>query len=461
MRNNIDDFFKDGLTQHEFEYKEETWEGFKELYESEKEDDPVVVPFINKSLLIGGLMVAALIGLLYATSNQALNNSNITTTNTNSIIANSPKKAIIPTNSNKKVSKIKNDGGHSTKTILPVVNEVENKSALKDQTTSEKASQKVTQQPPSKPVTNVRQQTITSENPVAKHNSTASPNTGASDVKSKINNVIVNSSKIQEYQVRSTTPTFKRQTTEVIAISDDNKNITNFGLIPTLTIGLLNNGFPNYLDENFRQEYKRKTIGKFFLMGSWGIGNIESQNVEIGLGKRFVLNKHIGFNVGAKYKYILATNLTYHRGFSLKYNRIDQVFFGEHIKADKIHIAALPISTEFSLRRHRLHIGATYNRLLFVKGTIEHQIKGEEIRRESHEAWIVETGLNLDLISANVGYGFRVDPSSEVFINAEMFLTDLYNNESTTGVSHKFNNINVGLKYFLNPLKNNQTFRLL
>ena len=442
MKNNIDDLFKDGLNQNEFEYNEETWQGFKELHDAEKEDDRIIPPFFFREGLILGLLILSIIGTIYF-----IENKNVPTDEA----INQP-----TVNFSKKQSTQKN---HRQNENTQINNTIVNKeSILKNKTNPESF-----------------------ENSIANLNDEEAVVPTEKIIKNKEGNRNIKSSKqIQDSSIIDfATYSLKKETTKqqnppasnrinillppkekrieiVKQIKETNTTFNNFDLLPSLNLEIHNNSYTNNLERDFNVKLKKKEKGKFFVMGAYGIGNMDSKNYTFGIGRKFVLNNYIGFNIGAAYKHIAAATLPRHRGFDTKYSRSDQTFFGNHIEADRMHFATIPLSIEVGLKRHRLNFGGSYNRLFLVKGTIYKDVRNVE---EAHSAWIVETGMNLNLFSTNISYGYQLNPSTRIFLNAEMFLTDTYNTE--VAVSHQFNNYNLGLKYYLNYFRKNQTLRFL
>ncbi len=433
MKNNIDDFFKDGLSQNEFEYNEETWQGFMNLYEAEKEDDPIVIPFLTKTTITGALVLLVILGLLYFISgndyNKAIvNDSAIDSPINNNTNVNLDKNVTHESISDAAKSIIlnKDKSRENKEDVVSTINELQKKAKISTSNNNNTVTNKTSANE------------ISSTYVVERNDSNpTSLNPTISSTQNKLVNKVALSSE-KEVTLKTTT------------------TIQTFSTLPTLAIGIMEHRKPYDLESDFRTKTKKRLTGKFFLVAAAGLGNMDNKNYEFGLGKKFVIGNHFGMNIGVKYRSILAPTLPRHRGFDTKYSRSDQTFFGNHIEADQMHFAAIPISLEATYKRHHLNLGVTYNRLFLVRGTIHKDIGNIE---ESHAAWIVETGLNLNLFSTNLSYGYQLNPSTQLFLNAEMFLTDTYNNDVT--VSHKFNNFNLGLKYYLNSFRKNQTLLFL
>ena len=424
MKNNIDDFFKDGLSQGDFEYDEKTWEGFKEMYDQEDDDDPIGIPFIFKIGLLIGLMVMSIAGIVYFSSFEADEKNH---SDNNESVLNTPiynkANSIAETTTNNKVN--------------PAILNSTSTEALNTNVKSQKSISKKQNKVQVSEETNT--EIVIFVNPVIS-NST-----------NDVSGVAVNSAIIAP---TNSTITIKEE--PVIQKVEIRERLNTFNSLPPLSVKAFSYNRSHESEKDLSIKYKKKPSGKFYLTGAYGLGNLASTNYEFGLGRKLSLNKYFGVDISAKYKTIAAPTLPRHRGFDTKYSRSDHTFFGNHIEADQMHYAAIPISFEIGLNRHRLNLGATYNRLFLVRGVITKDVGDIET---SHSAWIVETGMNLNLLSTNISYGYQLNPSLQAYLNAEVFLTDTYNNE--TPIKHKFKTYNVGLKYYLNSFRKNQTLRFL
>ncbi len=454
MKNNIDDFFKDGLSQNDFEYNEKTWNGFKDLYEQEKEDEPVAVPFFNKTMVIGALILLSMIGWLYFSGNKSVVNTNnpiipVTDLNSNNT-------------TNVKEKETLNNVASNTKEAISSDTKTNQNSVLNNKQASSSYIPNAIETPNAKETSVKKDLTENNDyqNTSTLFNSTTDfSNAGVSTILQEPKGTIIGATSTQRNVPESeTTITQSPRANTPVSVFRNNAKITLFNELPTLTIAALDNE-PIQNDKDFSLKVKRKMRGHFFLMGAAGMGNIKGKNYEFGVGKNFQFNKYLGLNIGVKYRTLIANTLEQHRGFDTKYSRANRNFYGNHIEADQMYYAAVPLSIELAIRRHRINVGGTYNRMFLVKGTITKEVAGDANVPERHTAWIVETGMNKNLFSTNVSYGFQMSPAMQVFVNAEMFLTDSYNNEST--INHKFNAFNAGLKYNLKSFRKYPTLRFL
>jgi len=414
--NNIDNLFKDGLNQKSFDYDDNNWEAFKKLYDQEEDDKPGVFPIPKLGL--------ALLIILFVTGLTFLNIDGSQTNNTD-------QHSSLQTNTKENPTK-----KHST-----INNKIsESKNLKADNIRNKEVAQKATvvsqitksELPSVSPQVNLPITTTTFANKYFKNEVKTTSPIDLEDLKSEVQNQkIRNESSASRLIVAAP----DRRSTSV-KLQSLESNTLQLLSIPKNKIATLH----NYISIDQRDS------PTLFLLGAGGIGSLNNKFLEVGLGISIPIREKINITVAPSYHFIQASELPKHRGFDTKYSLVDGTFFGQHIEADQLHFFKLPISIGLQIdNRHQISLGLAYQYLMATQGTITKTIEGA---KHSHKAWIIETGLNRNFFSTQLEYGFKISDSKEIFLEGELFLTDLYNQSVDLPVTHRFQSIKIGMKHF-------------
>ncbi len=417
MKNkNLDNLFKDGLNQKSFDYDKNAWEEFKKLQRENQDNKPIGILHFKR--WIGFLALLLISVSVFYTLN-----------GTNKIIE------------KQSVSHLNNSIESQSKLKFTTKSESHNTNNLSEAKLGDDKSD-INIAPPTKnkKIDNTRstaQQKLLARKTFLSNNS----NDNEEEIKSYLQLSGSPLNTLHQKQAKADSAP-----NSVIFQEEQKSSLPTLNILKSQLTQETQTQKVKFLVPNDLVTIDRKTTSSLVLNGSTGIGSLAVKFYELGIGIVTPISEKLFLSLVPTIHFINARELPKHRGFDTKYSLVEETFFGQYIEVDQLHLIKIPISIGLNLnRRHKISLGMAYQYLAATRGTITKTIDNQEQR---YKAWIIETGLNRNLVSTHLEYGYKINSSNEIFFQGEIFLNDLYNQNVDFQVSQRFKTIKLGMKHY-------------